>query len=967
MPLRLWLLLLCYLLVPGIQAEAMDDDWDRLNEQVMQFFGSAKYAEALVPAQKALQLARQRHGAEHADVALALNNLAALHDSLGDYAKAEVFYKEALALKEKLLGPKDPDVALSLNNLAALRKTQARYAEAEPLYQRALGIWEEALGPSSPEVATALNNLALLYDTQGEAAKAEPLYRRSLAIREQSLGARHPAVALALNNLAALHFNQGELAKAEPLFLRALAIREEVLGPSHPDIALSLNNLAVLYRAQGDYARALPLYRRALAMDEALHGPYHPEIATDLNNLAVLYDSLGDAARALPLYERSLDILERAFGKEHPRVAEALNNLAMLHKTQGDHAKAAPLYERALAILEQTQGPEHPAVATALNNLGVLLDGQKEQARAETLLRRALAIREQAFGPGHLLVGISLNNLAELYRARGDTAQAQGLYLRAWWIGRQVGNPQFLADVLDNLSRFLAAQGKTQAAIFVGKEAVRGLQGLRGNVADLGKETLKGFDATIEDVYRHLARLLVQAGRLAEAELVLQLFKAQEQFEFQRRSTDTGLLSAHLPLSLLESEQQEALEAKGLEEDFYQAFAKTLAAFDVAGQRAQTSLLAEQDIQVGLRRLKEKEGEMLAALYSIADRDEYGLILVTADERRAFWVKLQPDELRRRVARFRALVQEPRSDVRPEGRALLDIILPPEAHKELERLGITSLLWHLDGPLRLLPLAALHDGQGYLIERYRLATFLALDLHRLFGSRDTGWTGLGFGVSKGREVEGEVFSDLPSVPKELSSVIQRPAKMGETQGAIAGDFYLDQAFDWPNFKRLLQQGPRHSLLHIASHFNLAPGNETQSFLLTGQGEPIKLALLNRQQRLFEGVDLLTLSACNTALSAGQDAQGREVDGLAHIAWRQGAASVLASLWPVADEATARLMAHFYSLLEGKKLGKAEALRQAQMEMLRTQADIKAEGKQGFAEDSAHPFFWAAFVLMGNWH
>jgi CHAT domain-containing protein/tetratricopeptide (TPR) repeat protein len=957
----------------GLQAqeEALAEPvtWDSLNNEVMSLFGAGRYEAALIPAQRALQLARDAQGQPHLDTALALNNLAGLHDRLGDYTKAERLYKEALAIKEQLLGPDDQDVALGLNNLAALYKTQARYTEAEQLYLRALAIWERALGPDAPVLATGLNNLAVLYETQGRSKQAEPLYLRSLAIRERVLGSEHPDVALALNNLAAFYYHQGNWAQAESLYQRALAIREQRLGPEHPDVALSLNNLAVLYRSQGDYARAEPLYRRALAIDERRFGSHHPEVATDLNNLAVLYDHLGDAAKAEPLYQRSLAILEQALGPEHPQLAEGLNNLALLHKTQGDYAKAMPLYERALAILKTAFGPEHLSVATALNNLAALYDSQGQHAKAQPLFEQVLRLREEALGPGHLLVGVSLNNLAELYRAKGELAKAEPLYLRASWIGIHVGAWQFEADVLDNLSRFVAVQAQPDAAIFLGKLAVKALQGLRANVAELGQASLKGYDATIEDVYRHLARLLVARGRLAEAGQVLALFKAQEQFEFLRRDTGLDLLSDSLSMTPLEAEQARKLLAAEGEAAFVQAFAEALQAFRASEYEGQQPEVAEtQALQDRLRQLVQASGEQVAALYTIADVEEYGLILVTAEGRQAWRVPLKPHELSRRISIFRQLLQNRDYDARAEAQALLDIVLPPKARDALAKAGITTLMWHLDGPLRLLPLAALHDGSGYLIERYRISSFMATSLSDLEKPHDAlDWKGLGFGVSKDRQVGDKTFSALPAVPEELGLVIQAQPDQSdqsgqvETKGIIPGQRYLNADFDWPRLKQALQ--PRnHSLLHIASHFNLEPGNDTQSYLLTGEGAPISLAMLNGQHRLFDGLELLTLSACNTALDTGKNAQGREVDGLAFIVQRQGARSVVATLWPVADEATAKLMEHFYQRLKDKKLSKTEALRQAQLALLNPG---KVQGQQ---QDGpyAHPFYWAPFVLMGDW-
>ena len=131
----------------------------------------------------------------------------------GKYAEAEPLHKRSLAIWEKALGKEHPDVALSLNNLAALYDSQGKYAEAEPLHKRSLAIKEKVLGKEHPDVAlfggqevlkrVDLNNLAALYDSQGKYAEAEPLHKRSLAIREKVLGKEHPDVALSLNNLAA--------------------------------------------------------------------------------------------------------------------------------------------------------------------------------------------------------------------------------------------------------------------------------------------------------------------------------------------------------------------------------------------------------------------------------------------------------------------------------------------------------------------------------------------------------------------------------------------------------------------------------------------------------------------------------------------------------------------------------------------------------------------------------------------
>lgn len=175
------------------------------------------------------------------------------------------------------------------------------------------------------------------------------------------------------------------------------------------------------------------------------------------------------------------------------------------------------------------------------------------------------------------------------------------------------------------------------------------------------------------------------------------------------------------------------------------------------------------------------------------------------------------------------------------------------------------------------------------------------------------------------------------------------------------------------------------VVHIASHFQFQPGNETDSALLLGDGSLLNLAKIKSLPNVFGGVELLTLSACNTA-TGSSGANGTEVEGFGVLAQRQGAKAVVASLWPVSDRSTVALMQEFYRVREAKAgTTKAEALRQAQIKLLRGEAQAaKLEEKdrglglkkdasvkqQPFTPDPkqpyAHPYYWAPFILIGNW-
>ena len=126
-----------------------------------------------------------------------------------------------------------------------------------------------------------------------------------------------------------------------------------------------------------------------------------------------------------------------------------------------------------------------------------------------------------------------------------------------------------------------------------------------------------------------------------------------------------------------------------------------------------------------------------------------------------------------------------------------------------------------------------------------------------------------------------------------------------------------------------------------------------SFLLLGDGQRLTLGDMRTQNFRFDNVDLLTLSACDTGVGGGRDITGKEIEGFGVIAQQQGAKGVLATLWPVADGSTAKLLSTMYQRRQSQGLSKIEALRQAQLAMM-------SQTKY------AHPFYWAPFILLGNW-
>ena len=365
------------------------------------------------------------------------------------------------------------------------------------------------------------------------------------------------------------------------------------------------------------------------------------------------------------------------------------------------------------------------------------------------------------------------------------------------------------------------------------------------------------------------------------------------------------------------------------------------------------------------------------ALYTIVAPDRLNLILITPRGQKAYTSAITADALYQNVLALRRALINP--DVDPTGPAavLYHLVLEP-VQKDLDAAGAKTILFSLDDALRYVPPAALYNPQTkqYIAERYRT------ELITLAGARPattpaSNPTVLGLGVSASQDGA----PALPGVAMELAAIVHEP---GDAGGIIPGRRLMDGDFTQAALvERLKTAG--YPLVHLASHFALH-GTQDTSYLLLGDGSHLTVADLAKDPHRFRGVELLTLSACQTAMEVRGSA-GREVEGVGALAQTLGAGSVLASLWPVSDAATPPLMTALYGYRQQHPTASlAEALQAAQLYLLHkpmpASADTVHRGTEavlssgdsgnlpsfGFDPKApyAHPFYWAPFILIGNW-
>jgi predicted outer membrane repeat protein len=278
--------------------------------------------------------------------------------------------------------------------------------------------------------------------------------------------------------------------------------------------------------------------------------------------------------------------------------------------------------------------------------------------------------------------------------------------------------------------------------------------------------------------------------------------------------------------------------------------------------------------------------------------------------------------------------------------------------KELQAQGIDTLLFSMDNGLRLLPVAALHDGQQFLVEKYSTALIPSVNLidTRYRNLRDSRVLAMGADTFANQ-------APLPAVPVELKVITEE----------WPGQSFLNQEFTVQRLTQERLQGG-YPIIHLATHADFAPGRLSDSYIEFGNNQRLNLPQV-RELPLREPnvVELLTLSACRTSVG---DVSAEL--GFAGLAVQAGVKSALASLWYVSDEGTLALMTEFYKNLRQAPI-KAEALRQAQIAMLQGKVTIKGGElrgvRGGIPVPSAiaqrgdqvlnHPYYWAAFTLIGS--
>ena len=790
-----------------------------------------------------------------------------------------------------------------------------RYTAAVAAWQQAEQMYQQQGDRLSR--ASSLNYLSMAHQELGQWGKAERKIAESLELLKQvELKDKSiPLLARALNTQGSLQLATGKPEAALSTWQEAASQYQN--AKDETGVIGSQINQAQALQTIGLHGRSQKLLEE---VRQKLDRQSDPLIKTKvLHSLGTTLQTIGDLNRSQTVLEEGLAIaIEHNLSSEQAAIFFSLGNV---NRLQGNNDRAIYWYQKAAAenvhslskveaqlnllnsliITKQEPAIEAllPQIKTNIVSLSVsrpiifaqinlaknLIDLEKPQYNSEIENLLQQSIKQARELEDVRAESSSWGTLGRYYEQQQQWKQAQTFTEKALNLALTIDAEDIGYQWQWQLGRLLKAQDRPQLAIAPYTAAVDNLQSLRSSLIAISTDAQFSFRENVEPVYRELVGLLLDVN-------------PDRQKLQQARDVIESLQLAEL-------------------ENFFQA-----------------ACLDAEPKQI------DSVDPTAAVIYPIILRDRLAVILSLPDKTLKHYATYLPEaEINQTIDKlYQSLYPFFSNRQRMElSQQVYDWLIEP-AEADLAKNGIETLAFVLDGNLRNIPMAALHDGERYAIEKYNIALTPGLRLLPSQGLEAEKLEAVIAGVSESNLG----FSALPGVEAEVNQI----------SAQISSKLLLNDSFTDDNLQAQLQQTDA-PIVHLATHGQFGSTPE-DTFIATwndrlGVNE-LESLLRTRRSNQITPIELMVLSACQTATG-----DKRAALGMAGMAVRSGARSTIATLWSVKDESTSRLIDKFYQQLVLSRSGanKAKALRQAQLSLIESQ-------------DFNHPFYWSSFVLVGNW-
>ncbi|MBW4614968.1 MAG: CHAT domain-containing protein [Desmonostoc vinosum HA7617-LM4] len=590
---------------------------------------------------------------------------------------------------------------------------------------------------------------------------------------------------------------------------------------------------------------------------------------------------------------------------------------------------------------------------------------------------------------------VTFNNIGRVYQKQGQYSQAFESYEQALFIDKELGDLGRLGKTYSNLGYLFDIQNKSELAIFYYKRSIINREKSRLKSSALSVSQPDAYNISVPQTYYILGERLLKYGRVAEAQRTIDLLKVEELAGYIQnvpgnKSTAKGIeiipgeqlvkrkldqtlddavvLGKELtklrkipPQKRSPQQNQRIEELVSTQQQLLQEFNKFINSTPVKAQINQINRTAKRqnldleslnEIRDNLARLPTKS----VLIYPLVLKDSLELILVTPESPPIHrTVAVKSENLFQTIVTFRQALQNPSKDIKTPASKLYEWLIKP-IENDLQQTGAKTIIYAPDNQLRYIPLSALYDGKQWLVERFSVNHITAASLTNLNVPKESSLRILAGAFTKGnyqikignRQV---TFAGLPYAAQEVAILA---AAVPETKKL------LDNTF---SPKVAVPQMDDYTIVHLATHAAFVVGKPEDSFILFGNGDRVNLKDVATWS--LPHVDLVVLSACETGLG-GNLGNGEEILGFGYQMQQTGARAAIASLWAVDDGGTQALMSAFYTNLSSEKLTKVEALRQAQIALIK--GDLKAINQNmpiAVSGNLSHPYYWAPFILIGN--
>lgn len=850
-----------------------------------------------------------------------------------------------------------------------LRELVAAKAEAER--RELLAQHGEA---ATKELARLLNAEGMALAEQSDHDGALSLFGLALSITERldfKMG-----TCFILNNVGDSLRLKGDYVGAIVALVRSRALAEE-LGNSEA-AARATANLALVQLLRGEHAAALASCEKSIAVFEALGK--RAQVAVILHNIGSLYAEQGDSDRALEFFRRALPLREAVGDKAG--LAKTLNNLGEVNARKGRSAEALDYLSRSLALKRELG--DRSGISTTLNSLANVARDRGDDAAALKGYEEALAIRQSLGLKG--MVAETLCDMAELFLRRGEYERALEASGRAASLSREMGALRTLWAARASAGAALRAVGRKDEARRAFEEAVSTIERLRVQTAGAAPQRQLFFEDKVAP-YHALVELSLEEGRAGEALAFAERAKARVLLDVLsggRVSVTKAMTPAELArerqlsgeLSVLNTKLSLEHAAASPDAARLDALARELKGARFEYESFEASLYSKHpELRVlrGQARPFDLERDAAAllgegeAVLEFAVTEGKTLLFVLTRERgrtqpglNVYQLDVKRKDLARDAEQFRALLEKRSYDFRQPARALYDLLLAPAA---AQLKGKTSLVIVPDASLWGLPFQALLDGQGrYLVEEHAVSYAPSLSVLREMSrvarpaaaAARGGAALLAVGYAGAEGVDADKKTLLgASGAAPLPEAARQARELGRLYRAGESKVYVGQEASEDRVKRDVG---RYRVVQFATHGILDDANPMYSrVLLSPAADKSEDGLLEAWEMMGLDLhaDMVVLSACDTA--RGRYGAGEGVIGMSWALFIAGSPTTVVSQWKVESASTTTLMLDFHRnlLAPHTRVSKAEALRRTSLRLLR--------GPQPYR----HPFYWAAFVVVGD--